>query len=68
MRLINIDFSSLHKPMLDYESRTEVNIDWVDMVGAAMIHFGLDPGRVVRYIGGEYIVEQWAVLAILSAV
>jgi len=38
------------------------------MVGGVMIHFGLDPGRVVRYIGGEYTGDQRGVPAILSAV
>ena len=68
MRLIDIDFSLLREPMLDYKSRTEVDLDRVDMVGAAMIHFGLNPGRVVRCIGGEYTVEQRGVPAILAVV
>ena len=24
------------------------------MVSAAMIHFGLDPGKLVKWLGGEY--------------
>jgi hypothetical protein len=24
------------------------------MASAAMIHFGLDPGKLVRFLGGEY--------------
>ena len=33
-----------------------------------MIHFGLDPGKVVRYLGGKYTGERRDVNRTLSAV
>jgi hypothetical protein len=33
-----------------------------------MVHFGLDPGKLVRWLGGEYIGERCDVVLILAAV
>ena len=34
----------------------------------AMIHFGIDPGKLVRWLGGEYILERREVKRTLTAV
>ena len=39
---------------LIYATQTEVLLERVDMMAAAMIHYGLNPGMLVRYLGGAY--------------
>jgi hypothetical protein len=53
-RWLKIDFSLLRKPRLNYENQTHINLHRVCMANAAMAHFGFDPGRFVRWMGGEY--------------
>ncbi len=38
------------------------------MANAAMAHFGLDPGRFVRWMGGEYTVQLRDAHSTLAAV
>ena len=38
------------------------------MASAAMVHFGLDPGKFVRYVSGEYTGQYWNVQLTLDAV
>jgi hypothetical protein len=51
---LKIDFSLLRKPRLNYKNQTQINLHQVCMANAAMAHFGLDPGRFVRWMGGDY--------------
>ena len=51
---LQIDFSTLHKPQLNYENQMQIDPHQVCMANAAMAHFGLDPGRFARWMGGEY--------------
>jgi hypothetical protein len=44
---LQIDFSSLCKPRLNYESQMQIDPHQVCMANTAMAHFGLDPGRFV---------------------
>jgi hypothetical protein len=37
------------------------------MASAAMIHFGLDPGKFVRFLSGEYTGQYWDVHCTLDA-
>ncbi len=45
---LQIDFSTLRKPRLNYENQVQIDPHRVCMANAAMAHFGLDPGRFVR--------------------
>ena len=65
IRWLHIDFSSLRNPCYDYE---KICLHWVEMASAAMVHFGLDPGKLVRWLGGEYIGERPDVYLILATV
>ena len=38
------------------------------MASAAMIHFGLDPGKLMRWIGGKYMGKRCEVNRTLTAV
>ena len=40
----------------------------MELASTAMVHFGLDPGKVVRYLGGEYTGDRRDVNWTLAAV
>jgi hypothetical protein len=53
-RWLQIDFSTLCKPRLNYKSQTQIDPHQVCMANTATAHFGLDPGRFVQWMGGKY--------------
>ncbi len=63
-----LDFSSLREPRLDYNNQTTIDQKRVDMANAAMVHFGLDPGKFVRWMKGEFTGEHRDVARVLSSV
>jgi len=65
---LRIDFSSLRDPPYDHEKQTRICSHRVEMASAAMVHFGLDPGKLVHWLGGEYIGERRDVFLILAIV
>ena len=68
IRWLRIDFSSLRDPCYDYEKQTRICLHWVEMASAAMVHFGLNPGKLVCWLGGEYIGKHRDVVRILETV
>jgi hypothetical protein len=67
IRWRSIDFSSLREPRLDYETQVLIDPHRVQMANAAMLHFGLEPGKFVRWMGGEYTGRRRDVPRILGA-
>ncbi len=67
-RWLQIDFSLLRKPQLNYESQTQINPHQVCTANAAMAHFGLDPGRFLQWIGGEYTGQHRDAHSTLAAI
>ena len=67
-RWLKIDFTSLREPRFDYENQLEVSHHRVELASAAMVHFGLDPGKFVRWLGGEYTGHRREVGKILATV
>jgi len=63
-----LDYSSLRGPRLDYNMQTEIDRKRVEMANAAMLHFGLDPGKLVRWLGGEYTGQHRDVTRVLNSV
>jgi hypothetical protein len=53
-RWLQIDFSTLREPHLNYKSQMQIDPHQVCMANAAMAHFGLDLGRLVQWMGGKY--------------
>ncbi len=53
-RWLTENFSTLCEPQYYYEQQEQIDPHRVEMASAAMVHFGLDPGKVVQWIGGEY--------------
>ncbi len=54
LRWLRVDFTPLQDPCLGYEQQDHINPYHVEMASAAIIHFGLDPGKVIRFLMGEY--------------
>ncbi len=67
-RWLRIDFSTLRKPHLNYKSQMQIDPHQVCMANAAMAHFGLDLGRFVQWMGGEYTSQNWDTHSTLAAV
>ncbi len=54
IRWLRIDYTPLHEPRLGYENQECIDPYRVEIASAAMIHFGLDPGKFVRFLSGKY--------------
>jgi hypothetical protein len=67
-RWLMVDFSLLPKPRYNYEQQEWVNPNCIEMANAAMVHFGLDPGKFVQWMGGEYTGYNCDVQKTLAAV
>jgi hypothetical protein len=48
------DFHPLQEPSCNYKQQAHIDTSLVKMASTAMIHFGLDPGKCIRFLGGEY--------------
>ena len=53
-RLLKVDWTPLLQPRLNYQDQESVDPNRVDMATALAIRVGLDPGRIVRTLEGEY--------------
>ena len=67
-RWLAIDITSLSEPRFDYENQQSIDPNCVEMMSAAMIKLGLDPGRLVRFLDGEYIGSRRQVRRTINAV
>ncbi|KAL3789562.1 hypothetical protein ACHAW5_007472 [Stephanodiscus triporus] len=65
---LRVDFSPLREPRYNYQDQMMIDPRRVLMANAAMVHFGLDPGRFVRWLAGEYTGSARNVRATLAAV
>ena len=65
---LKVDFLPLREPRYDYEDQTRIDPRRVLMANAAMVHFGLDPGRFVRWLAGEYTGQYRDARSTLAAV
>jgi hypothetical protein len=54
LRWLRVDFTPLQDPRLGYEQQDHIDPYPVEMASVDMIHFGLDPGKFVRFLSGEY--------------
>ena len=53
-RLLQVDFTSLKDPVLDYASHTLIGPICMRILTACAVHYNLDFGLVTRHLGGEY--------------
>jgi hypothetical protein len=56
---LRVNFTPLQDPCLGYEQQDHINPYRVEMASTAMIHFGLDPGKFVLFLSGEYTSQYW---------
>ncbi len=68
LRWLRVNFTPLRDPRLGYEQQNHINPYCVEMSSTAMIHFGLDPGKFVRFLSGEYTGQYWDVRCTLDAI
>ncbi len=68
LRWLQVDFTSLQDPRLGKKQQDHIDPHCMEMASAAMIHFGLDPGKFVRFLSGEYTGQHWDVCRTLDAV
>jgi hypothetical protein len=67
-RWLQVNFTPLQDPRLGYEQQDHIDPYCVEMASAAIIHFGLDPGKFVRFLSGEYTGQYWDVRCTLDAI
>ncbi len=51
---LRVDFAPMCKPCLGYGKQIHINPHCVEMASMAMIHFGLDLGKLVCFQAGKY--------------
>lgn len=55
--LMELDFSGLKEPRLDYAEQEEIEKARVWQMAACAVHYNMDFGLVTRYLSGEYTAE-----------
>jgi hypothetical protein len=65
---LRVNFTPLQDPHLGYEQQDCIDPYRMEMASAAMIHFGLDPGKVVHFLLGEYTGQYRNVRCTLDAI
>jgi hypothetical protein len=68
LRWLRVDVTPLQDPLLGYKQQDHINPYHVEMASTAMIHFGLDPGKFVRFLLGEYTGQHQNVCRTLDAI
>ncbi len=65
---LQVDFTPLQDPHLGYAQQDHINPYRMEMASAAMIHFGLDPGKFVCFLLGKYTGQYRDVCRTLDAI
>ena len=68
IELRSIDFSPLKIPRLNYADQQSICPHRVSLATAGLIHYGLHPGMLVRYLKGEYVGESRDYVRVLNEV
>jgi hypothetical protein len=64
---LRVDFTPLRDPCLGYKQQDHITPYHVEMAHAAMIHFGLDPGKFAHFLLGKYTSQHRDVCRTLDA-
>jgi hypothetical protein len=65
---LQVNFAPLRDPHQGYKQQDHINLYHVEMASAAMTHFGIDPGKFVRFLSGEYTGQYRDVRFTLDAI
>ena len=68
LRLLDVDVTPLLLPRLDFEKQQQLQEQRIDMATALFIHYGGDPGKLVRAMNHEYVLANLDRQAILKNV
>jgi hypothetical protein len=68
LRWLRVNFTPLQDPCLGYKQQDHMDPYHVKMASMAMIHFGLDPGKFVCFLSGEYTGQHWGIRHTLDAI
>jgi len=68
IELRSIDFSPLKIPRLNYADQQSICPHQVSLATAGLIHYGLHPGMLVRYLKGDYVGESRHHIRVLNKV
>jgi hypothetical protein len=68
LKWVCINFHPLQEPQYNYKQQESINTSQVKMASASMIRFGLDPGKFICFLEGEYTSYSRNVQRTLSAV
>ncbi len=68
MRIKGMDFSKLRETRIGYTMQQEIQQSYIDLATAAMIHYFLHPGMLIRYVKGKYVRENIDVPQVLNDV
>jgi hypothetical protein len=68
LRLKNLDFSPLKAPRLDYANQQHISPYQANVAMAGLIHYGMHPGMLLRYLKGEYTGKSRNIDTILEKV
>jgi hypothetical protein len=66
--LLRVDFTPLQDPHLGYEQQDHINPYCVEMASAAVIHFGLEPGKFACFLSSKYTGQYRVVRCTLDAI
>jgi hypothetical protein len=58
LKLRFVDFSSLKNLRFNYAKQMLIPSARVDLATACAIHYGLNPGMVIRYLKGKFVGES----------
>ncbi len=58
----------MREPRLGYKEQIHIDPHGVEMASADMVRFGLDPGKFIRFLAGEYTGHHWDVCRTLNVV
>ncbi len=65
---LRVDFIPLQDPHLGYKQQEQIDPYCVEMASTAIIYFGLDSGKFVCFLLGEYTSQHWEVRCTLDAI
>ncbi len=65
---VDFTFTFLCNPHLGYEQQDHIDPHCVEMASVAMIHFGLDLGKIVPFLLGKYTGQYQDICCTLNAV
>lgn len=67
-RWLDIEFTPLKEPHYDYEQQLSIDPNRVEMMSAAMVSLGMDPGKLVQFLDGEYTGSRRQVKRTINAI